>query len=106
MNEDMAIQTRRSERRGLNCKIPNVQRTALQSIQTIKEESFLVYGPKLFNALPRDLRDFTGNLDTFKSKLDTFLKNIPDKPALPHYRQSAASNSLIDQLAQRRVEFL
>ena len=101
---NIAIQTRTSARRGLTCNIPSVQRTALQSIQTIKEESFLVNGPKLFNALPRYLRDFTGTLNSFKSKLDAFLKNIPNKPALPHYQQSAASNSLLDQLAQQRAE--
>ena len=73
-------------------------------IVTLRESSFAVAGPKLFNALPLNLRNYSGSLDSFKSKLDKFLGGVPDKPALPNYPQSAASNSIIDQLAQLRVE--
>ena len=101
--ENMSIRTRMNERRGLTCLIPNIQRSALQSVQTMKEESLLVHGPRLFNVLPRELRVFSGTLETFKLKLDKFLQSVPDKPALPHYQQSASSNSLLDQIAHQRV---
>ena len=99
--ENMAIQTVRSERRGLTCRIPPFHSTPGR-IRTLKEESFMVHGPRLFNEIPKELRDFTGTPAGFKAKLDAFLRTVPDKPALPHYSQSASSNCLREQLAQQR----
>jgi len=68
-----------SARRGTWCKVP--RHSSRQ-----REESFLVWGPKVFNSLPKDIRDFTVDIDCvrpiekFKKKLDLFLKDIPDKP--------------------------
>ena len=103
-NEHMAIYTRNSERRGLMCRIPAVNTAAVARVQTLKEDSFIVHGPRLFNAIPRELREFSGTLYTFKVKLDRYLKSVPDKPALPHYVQSAAGNGLLEQLAQQRAQ--
>ena len=55
-------------------------------------------GPKLFNCLPKDLRDSEVSVDTFKNRLDQVLQKIPDKPSMPHYYQSASGNSIIEQL--------
>ena len=99
--ENMAIETRQNDRRGLTCNIPRYVSTPGR-IQTLKEGSFMVHGPRLFNEIPRDLREFEGSPETFKAKLDVFLKTVPDKPALPHYRQPASGNGLREQLAQQR----
>ena len=43
-------------------------------------------GPRLFNALPRQIRDTTRcSKSSFKNKLDQFLKDVPDQPLLPAY---------------------
>ena len=95
------IETYSHARRGILCRIPPLRR-ARASVQTLKDNSFLVCGPKLFNCLPKDMREHQGSMQIFKSRLDSFLKEIPDKPSLPHYYQRAASNCIVDQLAQMR----
>ena len=60
-----------------------------------------VGGPKLFNCLPKYIRDKSGcSVNSFKCELDRFLKNIPDEPVLPGYaggnNSLYGSNSLID----------
>ncbi len=74
-------------------------------MNTLKQSAFAARGHHLFNALPRHLRDTTDrSLDQFKSKLDTFLWTVPDQSKLPYYHTRAASNSIIDQLAQQRAD--
>ncbi len=47
------------------------------------EQSFCIEGPKLFNSLPKYLRDLKGvSLDKFKKGLDSFLSQIPDEPQI------------------------
>ena len=91
-------------RRGKLCAVPPINNRSRASVRTRKEQSFSVRGPKLFNVMPRELRNCEDGLGVFKGKLDRFLKKVPDKPSLPNYIQSAASNSLLDQLAQQRAE--
>ena len=67
------------------------------------EASFPVRGPKLFNSLSMDLRNFDGSLDVFKRRLDKFLQTIPDQPCIPAYQQPALSNSIVDQLSALRA---
>ena len=72
-------------------------------MQTLRENSFCVYGPRLFNALDPELRNFDGTPDTFKRKLDSFLATIEDVPLDPSNPQVVRSNCLIDQIAQSRL---
>ena len=60
--------------------------------------SFCVRGPKLFNALPQHIRTLTGvTTDTFKKHLDSWLKNIPDKPIVEGYPIGRTlSNSILE----------
>ena len=63
-----------------------------------------VCGPKLFNVLPKDIRNLMDcTVEKFKSKLDEFLLTVQDQPALPGYTggssQQFGSNSLLDILA-------
>ena len=88
----------RSDRRGRLCRVPGLERQAAARIQTSRENSFAVRAPRLFNILPADIRDFEGPVSTFKSRLDRFLQDVPDKPCLPHYYQAATNNSLLEQV--------
>ena len=92
-------------RSGVACNYPALN-TNPTRIRTLKEESFAVKGPKLFNNIPNEIRDecLGISLDTFKSRLDKFLATVPDKPKLPgrQYSQQAEGNSLIDQTGVQR----
>ena len=51
------------------------------SVKTLKENSFSIEGLKLFNSLPRRIRDYIGTKDGFKNILDKFLEYVLDNPA-------------------------
>lgn len=93
-----------SPRRGRLCVVPPLKSGVSASVRTIKDDSFAVRGPRLFNAVDKSVRDFDGTLLGFKKRLDSFLRTVPDRPVLPQYRQSAHGNGLIDQMAQLRAE--
>lgn len=92
-------------RLGRLCNIRKSHPRATTSVKTLKENSFVSRGPKLYNSLPKYLRDtnYTSH-EKFKHALDKFLKTIPDQPKLPHYHLRATSNSITDQLALRRAD--
>ena len=76
--------TTRNEQRGRMVVVPKVKTKASKSVQTLRETSFQVSGPALYNKLPRKLRDMTKcTVDEFKEKLDEFLATIPDEPRCP-----------------------
>ncbi len=65
------------------------------------EQSFCIEGPKLFNSLPKYLRDLKGvSLDKFKKGLDSFLSQIPDEPQILGYTsiRKTDSNSMVDMI--------
>ena len=65
-----------------------------------REISLQVKGARLFNLIPRDLRDMKAiPVDTFKAGLDTWLATIPDQTTIPGRQWAALTNSLIDQVA-------
>ena len=76
-----------------------------KGVQSLREKSFQIHGAKLFNSLPKNLRNSRGNdIEEFKSKLDKYLESIPDEPKVGEYIPSACdqitlkpSNSLICQ---------
>ena len=93
------ISTTRSERRGRTCISPHIPSSAPARIQSIRFASLTHKGPRLFNCLPRDVRNLTGcSTDAFKRALDSYLATIPDEPLLPNLTQfrRCASNSLLD----------
>lgn len=92
-----------SQRRGRICTIPPINNRATGNVKSMVEASFPVRGPRLFNSLPIELRNFNGSVDAFKSRLDKFLEQVPDKPCLPAYQQPASTNSIIEQLAVMRA---
>ena len=66
-------------RLGRMLQVPRYQGLLMRH-RTLKEGSLAVEGPKLFNAMPRYLRDYMGSKDGFKSVTDKFLSLLPDQP--------------------------
>ena len=103
------IKVNLNPRRGRTCTIPGINRQVSAAIQRIRYSSFAIRGPKLFNSLPKELRNTTGcPLDFFKMKLDKYLKYVPDEPLVVGYTmyRRAESNSLTEmsQLAPAHRE--
>ena len=75
-------------RRGRTCLIHKLASTP-SHLQKAKQQTVRCFGVKLFNALPKQIRNITSTDPTnFKSALDQFLKGVEDKPLL----RSAANN--------------
>ena len=75
------IESKIHERLGRLCDIPKIKPNSKKSVQTLRENSFQINGPKLFNCLPKNLRNKRRcSIDEFKAALDLFLENIPDEP--------------------------
>ena len=93
-----------SERRGRMCKVPSLSGYQCPSaVRNAREASLAVRGPKLFNILPKSIRNVTGvSVNTFKRKLDHFLSQLPDQPTVDGYYglRACSSNSLVDIIPQ------
>ena len=89
---------------GIQYKYPTLPTEASDRIKTCKDNSFVFRGPKLFNCIPEDIRSYSGTTEGLKTRLDKFLKTVPDKPVLSggEYRQTATSNRL-DYRVERRI---
>lgn len=88
-----------SDRRGRTVLVPPIVSEAASPVKKAKESSIQVKGARLYNLLPKDLRDLQGvTVDTFKTSLDSWLSQIPDQPTVVGRQRAAATNSLIDQV--------
>ena len=108
-NERGSIRLKQTQRHGENeedrlgrkCDIPNILTNSTTHVQNLREASVSVRGQKLFNILPKHLRDMKDcKKETFKSALDRYLSTIPDEPHIQGYVQMrrADSNSLLDMI--------
>ena len=76
----------------------------------MRDQSLVIRGGRIFNNLPHTIRQSTNTtLDTFKSRLDTFLQNIPDTPSIAGMYPEPGSNDIVDwihylHLGDRRPE--
>ena len=98
-NGPSGITPKESERRGRECKVPNVRSSTSMRIQSIRRSSFGIKGPRLFNCLPKHIRDLRNmTVEKFKLQLDKFLSTLPDEPLIPGYTQyrRVNSNSILD----------
>ena len=59
------IQAPHSDMRGRYALIPRVHGQAAE-YKNLKECSFCIEGPKLFNSMPQFIRDFNGSKESFK----------------------------------------
>ena len=101
------LEVTEGERRGREILVPKSKGT--QRVQTMRERSFQVNGAKIFNSLPKSVRNITRvSVDDFKAKLDEYLATLPDEPKLQNYipamcnqLTAAPSNSIIDYARTR-----
>ena len=86
-------------RLGRLCDVPSLHRNCTRHVQNLREASMPVRGQKLFNSLPKYLRDMTGcSKDSFKAALDKYLTTVADEPHIQGYTsmRRADTNSLLD----------
>ena len=76
-NCGITVARKAGERNGLKVWILNKKYTSC-----LRNRSFTVRGPELFNSLPKDLRNYEGSMDSFKNHLDSFLELIEDSPRM------------------------
>ena len=74
--------TQENPRLGRKCKVPKLSQNGRQAIQTLRENSFQINGIRLFNRLPKRLRNMKRYQEDFKLELDMFLSKIPDQPRI------------------------
>ena len=87
------IQWNSTKLRGRLCSVPSLS-NASEGIKTKREQSFQIQGPKLFNCLPRYLRDKTGiSVDIWMRDLDKFLAQIPDTPVMANLTPGLCNQS-------------
>lgn len=101
------LKAKTSERTGRLCERRALPSTAPGRIKNLLASSLSHSGPRLFNVLPRHVRDTTGcSVARFKKGLDNFLQTLADEPPVPGYTAycRAASNSVPDQIALLRED--
>ena len=69
------------------------------------ENAITVFGPRLYNSLPKYLRDIESvKTEKIKFELDKFLERIPDDPKMQNYVTASGSNSILDKLTNQRAQ--
>ena len=89
-------QSEADSRNGRTIRVPTLKRSPFSSLRS---HSLPFYGAKLFNSMPRSLRNLTDiSKVTFKRELDVWLNNILDQPLIRTYTQYrlANTNSILD----------
>ena len=69
-------------RLGRRCRVPALQPGGRAAVQTLREQGFTINGPRLFNILPRRIREVRRSQEDFKEALDVFLMSVPDQPRM------------------------
>ena len=93
-----------NSRRGRLVEIPPLKGKPF--VRKLREQSFQVDGPKLFNSLPKYLRNLNKvPAVDLKEQLDKYLETIPDQPCIGGLTPAAwdlftamPSNSIVDQM--------
>ena len=90
-----------NQRQGRKCKIPALKPNGRKSVQTLREQSFQINGARLFNSIPKDIRNIRICQESFKEALDNYLSSIPDQPKIGSLIPAAT-----DQLTGRQSNSL
>ena len=77
---------------------PSAPHLASSAVKRAREASLHVKGARLFNLIPKELRDMAGTVEQFKAGLDNWLVTIPDQPTISGRQRAAVTNSLLDQV--------
>ena len=75
------LQWKHSASVGRLCIPPQPKHNRL--VRNLRNNSFQAAGPRLFNALPAYIRDFSGSPEAMKKQIDQFLQKVPDHPIVP-----------------------
>ena len=89
-------QSEADSRNGRTIRVPMLKRSPYS---TLRSHSLPFHGAKLFNIMPRSLRNLTDiSKATFKRELDRCLKKLLDQPLIRSYTQFrlANTNSILD----------
>ena len=102
----LELQPYTTERNGRKCTRNSLPTRAPERIRTLLAASLVHEGPKIFNALPKEVRNITGcPVEKFKSGLDKFLWTVPDEPPVPGYTAGCrTSNTIPDQVSLKDRE--
>ena len=73
-----------SPRFGILARIPPINSHSKMKARTLYDASFAVIGPRLWNMIPKRIRDCS-TIFTFKSLLDKYLGSFPDRPPVDGY---------------------
>ena len=95
-----------SDCRGRYIRMKPITNNCPQRLDSIREGSFLINGPRLFNSVPSYIRNISNStVNQFKNHLDTFLQQLPDlpicdnlKPSYLNHISGKYSNSIIDHV--------
>ena len=90
-----------SERLGRRVEVPGLRPGGRGAVQTLREQSFQVNGARLFNILPKNVRNITKSQDDFKAAVDQFLATVPDQP-----RMGGLVPEAVDQVSGRQSNSL
>ena len=75
--------------------------------QSLQENAITVFGPRLYNSLPKYLRDIESvKTEKFKFEFDKFLDTIPHQPKMPNYVTASESNSVFGLLTHLRAQLI
>ena len=93
-----------SGRRGKVLVTPSMQSSIASKASTLLHHSFTRRAPRLFNSLPKSLRNLPDDTTmlTIKNRVDQLLRRITDEPRISGYypSNSAASNRVEDQIRE------
>ena len=99
-NCGIGINSAEEKRTGRKCTVRKL--IGPQKVKTLRDSSFQCAGPRLFNSLPKEIRNLTKiPVEDFKEHLDNYLFQVPDEPKvsglLPSCLTSEArpTNSLV-----------
>ena len=91
--------TEKLRRRGRTAVVATVPKSSPASVRKARECTLAIRGARIFNLLPAAIRNHDSNqVDTFKTMLDTYLRQVPDQPTVSGRARAAVSNSLLHQI--------
>ena len=101
---DIGLKLSNNSTRGRSVYIEG-PKTNRSSIKTLRANSFSRSGPKMFNCLPSDLKNMSGcTKETFKNKLDQFLRKIDDRPPIKGYPSIWPEYNKIENLVPKYLK--
>ena len=96
---DIGMIFQQHQRLGVRVKVPPLTTKAQKSVASKYDNSFGVRAAKLWNLIPKDVKDTT-SLEVFKVALGNFANQFPDTPPVKGY-STMNDNSLLSWSSQR-----